>query len=180
MNKNNKPIADIFSRLSRSDVSKILKLNESNKGSEDYDGGEVGDIEDIIRPAILAFSREVIRRDGVPPNGEGWAFTPAFFRKRDGVIEVMLVRSYFDTFIPSTSSQCWEAKANSVDSTLGVKNPAEALAWGLGEAVAYYLAGDISHLRDGKHFPKLKRSRTPSGGTIIRVLPFARKRRRKP
>jgi hypothetical protein len=167
MNKNNKPIADIFNRLSRSDVLQILKLNESNKGSEDYDGGEVGDIEDIIRPAVLAFSREVIRRDGVPPDGEGWAFTPAFFRKRDGVIEVMLVRSYFDTFIPSTSSQWWEAKANSVDSTLGVKNPAEALAWGLSEAIAYFLAGDISHLRDGKHFPKLKRSKSKTRKVVV-------------
>ena len=160
MNKNKKPIKDIFSRLSRSDVSQILELNESNNEGEECDSDAVYLIGEIIYPAVLAFSREVIRQDGVPPNGEGWAFIPDFFRKRDGVIEVMLVKSYFDTFIPSTSSQCWEAKANSVDSSLGVKNPAVALAWGLGEAITYYLAGDISHLRDGKYFPKLKRSKS--------------------
>lgn len=163
MNKNNKPIADIFNRLSRSDVSKILKLNQQST----EDDTNAYEIEEIIRPAVLAFSREVINQDGVPENGSGWAFTPAFFRKRDGVIEVMLVRSYLDTFIPSTSSQCWEAKANSVDSSLGVKNPAEALAWGLGEAIAYYLAGDISHLRDGKHFPKLKRSKSKTRKVVV-------------
>jgi len=156
--KNKEPIKEIFDRLSKADRSEILKLNKAcvdcmaEYGEDDND--TISDLEAIIRPKAFAFSKQVIKQDGVPDNGEGWAFRPSILTDKDDEIEVMLCRTDDEKFIPSTRSPRWEAKAGSVDDSLGVKNPAEALAWGLTEAFAYYLAGDIAHLRDGKHFPK--------------------------
>lgn len=162
--KSRKPkqnIKEIFDRLTKADRSKILKLNKAyaeclNELAYAECLNEIGDLEEIIRPKALAFAKEVIKQDGVPDDGEGWAFRPSILTKADSDIEVMLCRTDDGRFIPSTCSPCWEAKAGSVDDSLGVKDPEEALAWGLTEAFAYYLAGNIAHLRNGKHFPRVK------------------------
>jgi len=156
--KNKEPIKEIFDRLSKADRSEILELNNTYAecmrlyGADDPD--TIFDLASIIRPKAFAFSKQVIKQDGVPDNGEGWAFRPSILSKKDDDIEVMLCRTDDGKFIPSTCSPRWEARASSYDEACGCKNPAEALAWGLTEAFAYYLAGDIAHLRDGKHFPK--------------------------
>ena len=171
-NKNKTHIKEIFDRLSKSDRSKILELNnayaECQRLYGEDDSDTISDLESIIRPKALAYAEEVIRKDGVPPHGEGWNFTPSIFTKSDGVIEILLCRTEDNRFIPSTCSVCWDAKAGSVDEGCGVKSPVNALAWGLTEAFAYYLAGDISHLRDGKHFPKLKRNKSNSRKVVAK------------
>lgn len=162
MNKRNN-IKEIFDRLTKADRSKILRLNKAyaecldQYGEDDTD--TISDMEEIIRPKALAFAKDVIKQDGVPDDGEGWAFRPSILTKADSDIEVMLCRTDDGRFIPSTCSPCWEAKAGSVGDSLGVKDPAEALAWGLTEAFAYYLAGNIAHLKNGKHFPRVKLSK---------------------
>jgi hypothetical protein len=151
-------IKEIFDRLTRLDKVEILKLNKTYTknvrlyGEDDND--TISDLESIIRPKALAYAREVIKKDGIPKDGEGWAFRPSILTDADEDIEVMICRTGDGRFKPSTCSPAWEAKGNSVDDGCGVKDPAEALAWGLTEAFAYYLAGDIAHLRNGKHFPQ--------------------------
>ena len=171
-NKNKENIKQIFDRLSKSDRSKILELNNAYAkcqrlyGEDDPD--TINDIESIIRPKAQAYAKQVIRKDGIPPDGEGWEFAPSIFTKSDGVIEILLCRTEDGRFVPSTSSPCWEAKAGSVCSDFGFTDPALALSYGLTEAFAYYLAGDISHLRDGKHFPKLKRNKSNSRKVVAK------------
>jgi hypothetical protein len=151
-------IKEIFDRLTRLDKVEILKLNKTYKenvrlyGEDDND--TISDLESIIRPKALAYAREVIKKDGIPKDGEGWAFRPSILIDADEDIEVMIWRTEDGRFKPSTCSPAWEAKGHSVGDSLAVKDPAEALAWGLTEAFAYYLAGDIAHLRNGKHFPQ--------------------------
>jgi len=154
----NHKIKEIFDRLTKLDKVKILELNQTRAESYglygEHDSDTIDILEAIIRPKALAYAREVIRKDGIPKDGEGWAFRPSILTKADQNIEVMLCQTENGGFIPSTCSPAWEAKGNSVDDGCGVKDPAEALAWGLTEAFAYYLAGDIAHLRNGKHFPQ--------------------------
>jgi hypothetical protein len=165
-NKNKTHIKEIFDRLSKSDRSKILELKNAYEkcqrlyGEDDSDS--INDIESIIRPKARDYAKQLISRSGVPEDGHGWEFTPSIFAKGDGEIEILLCRTEDGRFVPSTSSPCWEAKAGSISSDFGFTDPALALAYGLTEAFAYYLAGDISHLRDGKHFPKLKRNKSNS------------------
>lgn len=162
MNKRNN-IKEIFDRLTKADGSELLRLNKAYAESLDEYGTDdpdiIYEIMEIIRPKALAFAKDVIKQDGVPNDGEGWAFRPSILTKADSDIEVMLCRTDDGRFIPSTCSPCWEAKAGSVGDNLGVKDPAEALAWGLTEAFAYYLAGNIAHLKNGKHFPRVKLSK---------------------
>ena len=150
-----KKIQEIFDHVSKPDRLKILRLNKENNADKDGDSDAIREIESIIRPSVWRYARDVIGQDGVPEDGEGWSFKPAIFRKKDGVIEVMLCR-VGNKYIPSTCSNLWEAKANSVDDSLAVPCAVDALTWGLNEALAYYLADDISHLRNGKDFPKEK------------------------
>lgn len=151
-------IKQIFDRLTKSDKVKILELNQTRAESYglygEHDSDIINILEAIIRPKALAYAREVIKKDGIPKDGEGWVFRPSILTKADQDIEVMLCRTEDGRFIPSTCSSAWEAKANSVDDCLAVKGADRALAWGLTEAFAYYLAVDIAHLRDGKHFPR--------------------------
>jgi hypothetical protein len=159
----NHNIKEIFDRLTQLDKAEILKLNKqyaetlSQYGEDDCD--TISDLESIIRPKALAYARDVIKKDGIPKDGEGWAFRPSILKDTDEDIEVMLCRTEDGRFKPSTCSPAWEAKGGSVDDGCGVKDPAVALAWGLTEAFAYYLAGDISHLRNGKDFPRIKASK---------------------
>jgi hypothetical protein len=149
---------EIFDRLTKLDKVEILKLNKTyGQHEEEYgvdDSDTIFELSEIIQPKALAYARDVIKKDGIPKDGEGWAFRPSILEDKDEDIEVMLCRTEDGRFKPSTCSPAWEAKGNSVDDSLGVKDPAEALAWGLTEAFAYYLAGDITHLRNGKHFPQ--------------------------
>jgi len=154
----NHKIKEIFDRLTNLDKVKILELNQTRAESYglygEHDSDTIDILEAIIRPKALAYARDVIKKDGIPKDGEGWVFRPSILTKADQNIEVMLCRTEDGRFKPSTCSPAWEAKGNSVDDGCGVKDPAEALAWGLTEAFAYYLAGDIAHLRNGKHFPQ--------------------------
>ena len=76
-----------------------------------------------------------LSKDEVPKDGHGWDFVIA----KDKVVEVRIYQRK-NGFVPSISSEELDVKAHLVDDSCAVPTPADALAWGLSDAICAYFA----------------------------------------
>ena len=135
---------DIFEKLNSYDKMKIVDLKkEFQRADEDDRNDIVDDIEHIIHPVLLDYAKELINKNGIPENGNGWGFRPSCLSKNQENIEIMLHKTECGKYKPSISSPYWNAPANGIDNDCAVPSAEEALAWGLAESYAYLFANKL-------------------------------------
>ena len=126
------------------DLKAIVKIAEDLKAqNEYYDTGDFADdLSPLIFPSLIDFFKALLAKDGIPEDYTGYDFPIVPF----GVAEVRLCHLEGGRYYPSVSSDWWEAKISSVDTsdtTLGTTDPAEALAMGLDDLICNLIGADI-------------------------------------
>jgi len=103
-------------------------------GDQDVFGSEFSE---TAYPKLLESAKSFVQGEGALTGGHGWVFQLA---NPSDSIEVLIVETADRKFIPSVSSDFWEAKANCIDDSLAKDTQAEALAWGLTDALSHYFS----------------------------------------
>jgi hypothetical protein len=97
---------------------------------EDY----VDQIHNAIRKPVREFIDQLLAEEGVPESGSGWQI---------GDIELLLVKRDAG-YVPSVRSPELDAPASTYGEGTEEEDPAEALTFGLSDALAYELAAELS------------------------------------
>jgi len=126
------------------DLQAIAKIAEDLKAKGNYTeiGEFADDLSPLILPTLTEFFKALITREGIPADYTGYEFPMVPF----GVAEVLLCHLEGGRYYPSVSSDWYEAKISSVDTsdpTLGTTDPAEALAMGLDDLLCHLFGANI-------------------------------------
>lgn len=118
-------------KISYSTLRKIAEavIAPDHDPEEAYD-----DICNAIHPECEKLAQALIDQDGIPDDNCGWDLEGR---------EILLCQPDEGRYIPSVSSDYWEAKASSVDPELAFDDPVEALASGLADLFTHELVADL-------------------------------------
>lgn len=126
------------------DLQAIATIAENLKAKKTYN--EIGEFADdfspLIFPDLVEFFKALIDRDGIPSDYTGYQFPVLTF----GIAEILLCHLEGGLFYPSVSSDWYEAKISSVDTsdpTIGTTDASEALAMGLDDLLCNLFGADI-------------------------------------
>jgi hypothetical protein len=126
------------------DLQAISKIAKDIKAKKTYNemGEFADDFSPLIFPHLVEFFNALIEKDGIPSDYTGYTFPIIPF----GVAEILLCHLEEGRYYPSVSSDWYEAKISSVDTSepdLGTKDPSEALAMGFDDLLCNLFGADI-------------------------------------